>query len=158
LAQFLIYGDSSTVCVVAKTVGELSMKAVGAEARALDSEIKQRRAHLLVDGEQLQRSRAITLQPIQTEERVLQKIRALASDFGIPEPRVASLRVQRAMAVGAEAEAFQVTVEKALEATGISEFHILANVRPGSERQSFKLLEVATSNEDIIFVRELFSR
>jgi hypothetical protein len=39
LAQFLIYGDSSTVCVVAKTVGELSMKAVGTEARALESEI-----------------------------------------------------------------------------------------------------------------------
>jgi hypothetical protein len=158
LAQFLIYGDSSTVCVVAKTVGELSMKAVGTEARALESEIKQRRAHLLVDGEQLQRSRAITLLPIQTEDRVLEKIRALARDFGISEPQVQSLRVQRAMGAGVGAGPFDLTIEKAFEATGISEFHILADIRPGSEKQSFKLLEVAASNEDIIFVRELFSR
>jgi hypothetical protein len=62
------------------------------------------------------------------------------------------------MGAGVGAGPFDLTIEKAFEATGISEFHILADIRPGSEKQSFKLLEVAASNEDIIFVRELFSR
>jgi hypothetical protein len=155
LAQFLIYGDASTVCVISKTVGELSMKSFGAGARAMDSEVKQRRAHLLVDGEDLQRSRATTFQPIEPQGKKSEQINELAKNFGILEPKITSVRVLRKeQAMGMMVAGFG----KAVEATGISEFHIITDVRQVSKRQSFKLLEVAASNEDIIFVRELFSR
>ncbi|PYP83328.1 MAG: hypothetical protein DMG65_24600 [Candidatus Angelobacter sp. Gp1-AA117] len=155
LAQFMVFGDASTTCVASKTVGELSMKSFGLENRARENEAKQRRAHLLMDGEELQRSRSINLQDIPTNVKISGQMIDLAKNFGILEPKIASVQVVRrewamAMAVAG--------LEKALGATRISEFHILADVRQGSERESFKLLEVAASDEHIIFVRELFSR
>lgn len=153
LAQFMIYADASTTCVKLKTVGEESMKSFGEEAKAAERERKQRRAHLLVDGEDLQRSRATAFESIQADTEATEKMNELGRRFGILEPRMSSVRVlrrERATGVG-------VGFFKALEATRISEFHLLTDAR-STEGQSFKLLEVAMSNGDIIFVKELYSR
>lgn len=154
IAQFMIYADASMTCVEVKTVGELSTKSFGEEASALEREKKQRRAHLLVDGEDLQRSRATAFESIQVGGEVAEQMKELGRRFGILEPRIASVRVlprERGMAAGAG-------FFKAMEATRVSEFHLLTDVRMSTERQSFKLLEVATAEGNIISVKELYSR
>ena len=148
LGQFLVFGDVSNQCVKTQDSIEGSMKGIVPQEEAAEKARVQRRARLLLDGNEIAQSRSILYEASTVPPPV--EITEFIARFGLNNPKTLSLRVLRR----AQAAAFG--AHAGPEATEITDFYIVQE--PASPRDIFRMVEVAASGSTVVYAKELYSR